>query len=447
MRDLTQGRIGYGILFFSIPMLIGNVFQQFYNVVDSLIVGNFLGKSSLAAVGATFPVNFVLLSMVFGISIGISVILSHYYGAKDFKHLKKAVDVMILFNLITGIILTFIGYFFAKYIFLLLNLPEELLQTSVKYFRIYILGICFVLLYNGYSSILRALGDSKTPLYFLVFSTILNVILDYSFVVFLKWGISGVAYATVISQVLTLIMLIIYIKQFKDLHIFGFKNFSFDFTILKKSLKIGLPTGLQQTFVSLGMMALMRFINQFGTDTVAAYTVASRLDSFAMMPAMNFSSALSTFVGQNIGAGRTDRVKRGYNTTLFMSGLVSITVTLIFILFGKYLLGFFTNDRIVIGIGYQYLKIVGSFYILFSCMFITHGLLRGVGITLIPMFITLFSLWIFRIPMAYFLSKPLFNLGSDGIWWAIPIAWFFGFIASLIYFNKSKWREKRLIQE
>lgn len=447
MKDLTQGPIGRGIFNFSVPMLIGNIFQQLYNVADSLIVGNFLGKQALAAVGATFPINFVFLSMAFGISIGISVLLSHYYGAKDFTQLKRAVDVMILFNFIIGLTLTLLGFFFAKYIFYLLKLPDELMHASLEYFRIFMMGTVFVLLYNGYSSVLRALGDSRTPLYFLILSTLLNVVLDFTFVWFFGWGIKGVAYATVLSQIVTLVALLFYIRKFKDLKIFSFRKMTFNLEILKKSLKIGLPTGFQQTFVSLGMMALMRFINGFGTDTVAGYTVASRLDSFAMMPAMNFSSALSTFVGQNIGAGRHDRVKRGYRATLLMSGMISVTVTLIFFIFGRYLLAFFTRDPIVIGIGYQYLKIVGSCYILFSCMFITHGLLRGVGITLVPMFITLFSLWLFRIPMAYFLSKPSFSFGANGIWMAIPIAWFFGFIASLIYFNKCKWQDKKLIHQ
>jgi putative MATE family efflux protein len=445
MINLTKGPIGKNIFFFSIPMLIGNVFQQLYNVADSLIVGNFLGKQALAAVGASFPINFVFLSMSLGISIGISVILSHFYGAKDYQNLKKAVDVMILFNLIMGLLLTLLGFIFVKQIFTLLNLPPELMKASVDYFRIFMLGTVFALLYNGYSSVLRALGDSKTPLYFLILSTLLNVILDFSFVYFFGWGIKGVAYATVISQIFTLICLLFYLKKFRELKIFGFRNMSFDIPILKKSLKIGLPTGFQQTFVSLGMMALMRFINGFGTDTVAAYSIASRLDSFASMPAMNFASALSTFVGQNIGAGQLDRVTKGYRATLLMSGILAVTVTLIFFLFGKILLSFFTRDANVISIGYGYLTIVGSCYILFSCMFITHGLLRGVGITLIPMFITLFSLWLFRIPMAYFLSKPSFNLGAKGIWLAIPIAWFLGFVASLIYYSKSNWRAKKLI--
>lgn len=444
MKDLTKGRIIWQILLFSMPMLLGNVFQQLYNVVDSIIVGNFIGKQALASVGASFPVIFVLTSFFMGISIGISVLISHFFGAKDKDNVRRCVDVMLGFNGIAGVFATIVGMVFTRQIFNLLNTPADIIESAVLYFRIYSSGMLFFFAYNGISSVLRGLGDSKTPLYFLIVSTLLNIILDYSFVVFLGWGIAGVAIATVIAQFVTFCAMLIYLQKTHPVMRIRLRSFNFDMEIFRKSIKIGLPTGIQQTFVSLGMMALLRIVNDFGSDVVAGYTVASRLDSFAMMPAMNFSMALSTFVGQNLGAGKIDRVSKGLHATLFMSALISLTVTAIFWLFGDSLLTIFTQDKFVIATGFSYLKIVGSCYILFSSMFVIHGFLRGAGDTLIPMIFTIFSLWILRIPASFILSRDFLDFGTNGIWFGIPIAWLFGTIASYIYFRKARWKENKL---
>lgn len=445
MKDLTKGRISFQILLFSLPMLLGNVFQQLYNVADSVIVGNFLGKHALAAVGASFPIIFVLTSLFMGISIGISVLISQFFGAKDFSKLKKAIDVMLIFNFLAGILMSIVGYTCAGLIFQALKLPSEIFNDAVLYFQIYSTGLIFFFLYIGISSVLRGLGDSKTPLYFLIFSTLLNIALDLLFVVSFKWGIPGVAWATVFSQVITLIGIIIYLQLKHSLIKFNLKHLTFDFLIFRKSINIGLPTGIQQTFVSLGMMALLRFVNDFGTDAVAAYAIATRLDSFAMMPAMNFSAALTTFVGQNLGAKIISRVSKGLYATLIMSASISALVTLVFWFFGQSLLKIFTQDLIVIEIAYSYLKIVGSFYIIFSSMFIIHGFFRGAGDTFIPMLITVFSLWILRIPASYLLSRESMGIGYKGNWFGIPIAWIFGMCATYIYFLKANWKKKVVI--
>ena len=444
MKDLTVGKESKVIFLFAIPMLLGNLFQQLYSIVDSIIVGNLLGKEALAAVGASFPVIFVLISLVIGVSIGSTIVIAQYFGAKDFVNVKKAIDSLLIFLFFAAIIITVIGLVFSEHIFRLMDLPENIIPNAVSYFNIFLYGLILMFGYNAISSILRGLGDSKTPLYFIIISTVLNIILVYLFVSVFKWGIKGSAIATVIAQGVSFFLGVFYLNKYHDIVNFSIRNIKFHKEIFMQSLKIGIPSGLQQTFVAMGMMALLKFVNGFGTDTIAAYTVAGRIDSFAMLPAMNFSMALATFVGQNAGAGRFDRVKSGYHATLVMSSVISLVGTFVAIVFGSELMNVFNHDPNVIAIGHRYLIIVCSFYILFSVMFSASGVIRGAGDTLIPMFITLFSLWILRIPISYILSK---HMGSDGIWWSIPIAWAFGMAASMIYYSTGKWKNKVIVKK
>lgn len=443
MRDLTKGPAGKQIFFFALPMLMGNVFQQLYNIVDTIIIGRYIGTDALASAGASFPVIFVLVSLVIGITTGSTIIISQYYGAKDFVKVKRAIDTGFIFLFFASILLTVLGLAFIDVIWQLIALPEHLIADATLYFNIYAAGLVLMFGYNAISAVLRGLGDSKTPFYFLVISTMLNIVFDLVFVLVFGWGIAGVAFATVLAQGIAFGLSIIYLNRYHQLIRVSYKGLVFDTDIFKKSLRIGIPTGMQHTFVALGMMALLRIVNMFGSNTIAAYTIAGRIDSFAAMPAMNFSMALSTFVGQNLGANKPERVRNGLISTLIMTTIVSLTVTAVAWMFGRELMRVFTSDPVVIQIGYEYLVIVSSFYILFSAMFVTNGVLRGAGDTIIPMLITLFSLWLLRIPISYFLSQ---KMGTDGIWWGIPVAWLFGFIFSFIYYRSGKWRSKVVVK-
>jgi len=290
---------------------------------------------------------------------------------------------------------------------------------------------------------LRGMGDSKTPLYFLIISTLLNVVLDLIFIVCLGWGIASVAMATVISQGCALGALILYLNKRHAIIKFNPSDIRFDRNIFIKSLKIGLPVGLQQMFVALGMMVLMVIVNGFGTNVIAAYAVAWRIDSFASMPGMNLAIALSVFVGQNMGAQRADRVVAGLKVTLLMAGTVTVLMSVIAYGWGSHLMKIFTNDADVIAIGQQYLKIVGVFYLAFNAMFIIGAVMRGAGDTFIPMLISLFSLWIIRLPLAYFLSK---HFNETGIWWSIPIGWTIGTLLSFTYYTMGRWKNKIIIE-
>lgn len=442
MNDLTVGKESSLILKFALPMLLGNVFQQLYNIVDSIIVGNFIGKEALAAVGASFPIIFAFLSLIIGIASGSTIVIAQYFGAKDIEKVKRTINTLFIFLFFASITVSIIGIIYSEDIFRLLKLPEEIIPQAKVYFNIFIGGIVVSFGFNGTSAILRGLGDSKTPLYFLIISTLINIVLDLVFVLVFKWGIAGVAIASVIAQGGAFLTAIIYLNKTHKIIHFSFKDLSFDKIIFKKSVRIGLPTGIQQTFVALGMMALISIVNEFGTDVIAAFSVATRIDSLASMPGMNFAAALATFVGQNIGARKTDRVKAGFIATLKMTSIISVIVSVTVLVFGESIINLFTDDAEVIRIGREYLVIVGAFYIVFTAMFTISGVMRGAGDTVIPMFISLIALWVIRIPGAWFLSK---RLGETGIWWAIPMGWFVGFLLSYIYYLTGNWKKKTVI--
>jgi putative MATE family efflux protein len=443
MKDLTQGNVSKLLLQFVWPMLIGNVFQQFYNIVDSIIVGNYIGKEALAAVGASHPVIFALVSLIIGITTGLSIVISQYYGAKQFDNVRKASDTTYIFITITAIILTAIGILLAGPIIGILKLPSEIIADTIVYYKIYLLSLVFLFGFNGTHAILRGMGDSKTPLYFLLFSTVLNIGLDLLFVAGLGWGIQSVAWATVFSQMISFFAIAVYVNKKHPIIRISFTGLSYSRKILWQSLRIGLPSGLQQTFVALGIMALVRIVSEFGTDAMAAFTIASRIDTFTVLPALNLSAALSMFVGQNIGANKTERVYEGHKTAWKINAIISLFITAICILFRKELISVFNNDPEVVRIGSEYLLIVCGFYIIFGSMFLLHGVLRGAGDTLIPMFITLLALWGIRIPLSYYLSR---FMDTDGIWWGIPIAWVIGYSFSYILYKSGRWKNKGVIK-
>jgi putative MATE family efflux protein len=443
MKNLTEGNSGSLIFKFAVPMLIGNVFQQMYNIVDSIIVGRYLGKQALAAVGASFPLIFMLISFVVGVAMGTTIIVSQYFGARDMKMVKRSIETMYIFLFFASIAVTILGITLSGPIFRLINLPEDVMPQAITYFNVYLAGTVFFFGFNGISSVLRGLGDSKTPLYFLIIATLMNAVLVWLFVAVFKWGVAGSAWATVIAQAGAFFSGVIYLNRTHEIVKLNSLKLVFDKAIFRKSLMIGLPTGLQQTFVSIGMLAVTRIVNGFGTDVIAAYSAAGRIDSLAGMPAMNFGAALSTFVGQNLGANKPERVKQGLKATFLMSGALALSTSLAVILSRKWLMGLFTEDAAVIAIGAEYLVIVSSFYIFFSTMFVVGGVMRGAGDTIVPMFITLFALWAIRIPAAWILSG---YFGVDGIWWSIPVAWFIGMVLSYMYYLKGNWKKKVVVK-
>lgn len=443
MKDFTVGKEARLILQFSVPLVLGNIFQNLYNVVDSIIVGRFLGKEALGAVGASFPIIFALISMVIGVGSGASTVVSQYFGAKKIEEVKRTIDTIFVFFLVSSILITILGILLSKHIFILLGLPGDILPQAVSYLRIYLLGMFFFFGFAGISSILRGLGDAKTPLYFMLIATINNILFDLLFVVVFKWGIEGAALATIISEGGAFITAAIYLNKRHPIIKLSIRKYIFDRDIFRSCIRIGLPTGFQQSFVAFGMMAIMSIVNGFGTSAVAAYSAAMRIDSFVKMPAITFSSALSTFVGQNLGAFQEQRAKTGLRATLIFSTIYCIFVSLLIIVFGQNIMSLFTQDPEVIKIGQDYLVIVSSFYLLFSIMFSFTGFLRGAGATLIPMITTFTALYLIRIPAATLLSGII---GVNGIWWAEPMGTFVGMLILLIYYRSGKWKGKGVVK-
>ncbi|NQV02050.1 MAG: MATE family efflux transporter [Bacteroidia bacterium] len=445
MKDLSQGNEGKLIFRFAVPMLLGNVFQQLYNVVDTIIVGKFIGNEALAAVGTSFPIIFMLISFIIGITMGFTIIISQYFGAKEMDKVKKAINTLYIFVFFSSIIVSVVGSLLSGWIFRLVDLPEEIIPQAKLFLIIYFSGMIFLFGYNGTSAILRGLGDSKTPLYFLIGSVSLNIVLDLLFVIGFGWGIEGVAVATVLSQAFAFLAQIFYLNRYHSFLKFSFRDLKFDRHIFNQGIRIGLPTGFQQTFVATGMLALYWIVNQYGVVANAAYSAAGRIDMFALMPAMSFSAALSTFVGQNLGANRPDRVKRGLRDTLLMTTGFALAISIVTVFFGRYLMMMFSNDPEVIELGRMYLMIVGSFYILFTTMFIINGVLRGAGDTFFPMIITLLALWAVRVPVAYLLSRAP-EIGLYGVFWSIPAGWFTGVVLATLYYLSGRWKSKAVVR-
>jgi len=445
MKDLTTGNETKSIVLFALPMLFGNVFQQFYNMVDSFVVGRFVGTTALAAVGTSFPVIFLMVALIMGVTMGTTVLVAQYYGAKDFRKVRAAVDTGYIMLFWAGLGLTVLGILATKPILALLKVPEEIMPEAAAYLRIIFAGMLPTFGYNAVAAILRGLGDSKTPLYLLIASTLINVALDLLFVVGFGWGVAGAAWATVIAQGASFFGAIFMLNSRNEFVRLSVKELRFDREILKQSLRIGLPSGVQQTLVAAGMMALSRIVNGYGTATIAGFAAASRLDSFAAMPAMNLSQAVSTFVGQNMGAGKTERVKRGHLSAVLIGAGFSALTSIAVMLFGAPLVGIFTQDPAVIAVGARYLFIVGIFYVLFSTMFINNGVLRGAGDSMIPMVNTLLALWIIRIPCAILFSGPL-GMGADGIWWSVPAGWLMGAVFSTLYYRSGRWKNKAVVR-
>jgi putative MATE family efflux protein len=443
MKDLTKGKEGSLIFWFAVPMLIGNLFQQMYHIINSVILGHFVGKEALAAVGAVQPIIFSIISFIVGIAIGGTIVIAQYYGARDMVSVKKTIDTLYIFILAASVVVSIVGVVFSGPLLKLIGTPADMLQEAKTYMQIFQAGLIFLFGFNVTSAILRGLGDSKTPLYFLVFSTLLNILLDLIFIIVFHWGIAGAAWATVISQAFAFFATIYFLNHTNRILKINFRDMHFDRAIFVQSVRIGLPTGLQQTFVSIGMVALLKIVNSFGTSVVAAYSAAGRIDNLAILPAMNFSMALSTFVGQNIGAGKTERVRSGLMATIRMSVILSVIMSLFIILLKVPLMKLFTPDAEVIRIGAKYLLIVGSFYLIFNLMFTVGGVMRGAGDTLIPMFISLFSLWIIRVPSAFLLSE---RMGVTGIWWSMPTGWMVGLVLSYLYYLTGSWKRKSVVR-
>ena len=379
VKDMTTGDEFRLLLGFSVPMLIGNLFQQVYNLVDSVIVGQYVGAEALAAVGATGSISFLLFSLCFGLANGIGIVISQYFGANDERNVRRALfnSVYLIFS--AGIVMSVLGVIFARPILTWLNTPADIINDSVLYMQIVSGGLLAVASYNCISAILRALGDSKTPLFFLILASIVNVFLDLILVINFQMGVKGVAIATILSQTLSaagsLAFAIIknpYFKIRRD-------EMGFDRFIAKKCYRIGIPLALQSSMIAISCVALQSVVNRFGSIVIAAFTATSRIEQLVQQPFNSLSMALSTFTGQNMGAGKLDRVKKAFGKCLMLVGGFSLLMLLVFYTFGNQIMHVFVSEEDVIRFGSQAFRITSWFYLPLGIIYIVRGLLNGAG--------------------------------------------------------------------
>lgn len=443
-KDMTIGKPSKILFFFAMPMVLGNIFQQFYNIIDSVVVGKFVSSRALAAVGASYPITFVFIAVATGASIGCSVVISQMFGAKYIGRMKTAIHTALISIVVFSFVLMIIGLLSSSTVLELLRTPSDIFDDANTYIKIYFMGIVFLFIYNITTSAFNALGDSKTPLCFLIFSSILNVLLDLLFVIKFKMAVAGVAYATLIAQGVSAISSLTYLLKKIATIKTEEKCELFDLTILKNMSKIAIPSIVQQSIVSIGNLFVQALVNGYGWTTIAGYTAATKIDSITIMPMVNLSSAVSTFTAQNVGARKNERVNGGYKSALLMIGVFCICVAVAIFILGSRLIGMFVDSSAnqgVINIGVEYLRVVSMFYFLMGLMVITNGILRGAGDVRVFMFSSLINLST-RVIFAYTLA---FFIGQSAIWWAIPLGWTFASTISIIRYRSGKWRGKAVI--
>lgn len=437
---LTEGNIWKQLLLFSLPILFGNVFQQTYNMVDSVIVGRFVGDDALAAVGSSSNIIMLLLSAFFGIAMGAGVVISKYYGAKDWDGVSRGVHTMVAFGLAGGILFMVLGEVLTPHILQWIGTPEEVMVESQVYFRIFFAGTIFNSIYNIGSGILRAVGDSKRPLYFLITACVLNVILDLLFVAVFRWGVAGAAWATVLSQSVKFVLIMRALMQKDTVYCVSLKKLHFHKEELKSIIAIGLPSGLQNSIVSLSNIVVQSSINSFGALALAGYGAYSKIDGFAMMPASAFAMATTTFISQNLGARNFDRVKKGAKTGLFLNMLTAESIGILLAIVAPVLLRVFTDDPQIIAYGALQASICGPFYCLCAGSHAMAGMLRGVGKSTLPMLVIILFWCGLRMSWITFIARPIHIV--DYVFYAYPITWACSFIVLGIYCLKSGWIRK-----
>lgn len=434
---MTEGVIWKEILLFSIPLLLGNLFQQLYNAVDSVVVGNYIGAQALAAVGSSAPVINLLVSFFMGLAVGAGVIISRYFGARNTEELHIAVHTSLALTFAAGIVMTLVGVLISPYVLKWVGTPNDVMDSSVLYLRIYFLGILSVMVYNMGSGILRAVGDSRNPLYFLIVSSVTNIILDLLFVIVFDMRIAGVGWATLIAQTISAILTMILLMRTKEEYQVKLKHIRFHKHMLYEIVRLGLPSGLQNAIVSFSNVIVQSNINAFGSLAMAGCGSYTKIDGFAILPVMSYSMALTTFTGQNMGAKKYDRVKQGAKTGILMSVVTIVCISALLLILGPNVLAIFSSDPTVINYGLYMMHVLAPGYIFLAISHAFNGIIRGAGITTVPM-IVMVTCWC-GLRMAWILtSVPLFHdIGVVFMGW--PLTWIASALWLFLYYRKGSW--------
>ncbi len=445
MTDMTVGSPAKHILKFALPLLVGNLFQQFYNMVDSLVVGNYVGADALAAVGACGSMNFLFFSLCGGLATGIGIIVAQFYGAKDEKSIYVTIANSIYVLCGSALVVSLLGIVLSPALLRLLQTPENIIGNATIYMRTTCAGIIAIALYNGVAAILRALGDSKTPLYFLIVASIVNVVLDLVFVLGFDMGVFGVAFATIIAQAVSAISCITYAYIKVPYFRLNVEQLRPKMDIIKRSFVLGVPLALQNSMIAVSCMALQGVVNSFGETIMAANTIVGRVEQLAQQPYGSLGAALTTYTGQNVGAGKTERVKQGFRQATLMVLVVSLVLLPVSFLFGEQIIGAFVKEADVIAIGVVGLKINTLFYFALGMIYVPRALLNGAGDTGFAM-LNGFTEVAGRIVFSQVLTRiPV--LGYWGIWLTTGATWTATAIVCVLRYRKGKWQYKKLVDE
>lgn len=435
--NLLEGPIWKGMIYFAIPIFFGNLFQQLYNTVDSLIVGNFLGSDALAAVSSSGSLIFLLVGFFNGIAMGAGVIISKYYGAKDYDTLRKAVHTDVAFGLVAGLLLMILGMFLAPQILVLMGTPESVLPNSILYFRTYFAGSLAFVMYNIVMGILQAVGDSRHPLYYLIFSSIINIVLDLLFVGVLGYGVGAAALATAISQAASALLCFIRLVRTTEVYQVNIREIRFHPGLLKQIIRIGLPSGMQNSIISIANIVVQSNINKFGVMAVAACGVYSKIEGFAFLPITCFAMSLTTFIGQNLGARQYDRAKKGATFGIVCSVTLAEVVGIVVYFLIPFFAAAFDNSADVVAIATRQAHTEALFYCFLAFSHCIAGIMRGAGKSTVPMFVMLISWCIIRI--TYITITVHFIPKIQVVFWAYPLTWSISSVIFLIYFLKADW--------
>lgn len=442
-NDLTTGSIFRHLLSFSLPMLIGNILQVSYSIINTIWVGNIVGPDAVGATAVSFPIVFILIALASGATLATTILVSQYYGAGDHNMVSKVVNNSFSVTIILGVALTILGVIFSDTILRLMGTPEAIFEMASSYLKITLAGFLLTILGFLIPAILRGIGDTVTPMIFIGIGVIINGILDPLMIIgvgpFPKLGLNGAAYASIIAQSLGLILAIVYLNRSNHFVAINPKNFILDIKLTGLLLKIGFPSMVQQSLVSVGVTFITGYVNSFGAPAISAFGAAGRIENIVFMPAMSFGMAASALTGQNLGAGKPERVKDIFKAGILMTSVVTITLSLLIVIFPRLLLSMFIREQDVLDIGVGYLRIVGCSYILFALMFIVNGIINGSGHTMVTMVFSMITLWLVRVPLSALLMRT--SLLIHGIWLAIDISFAVSLIMSTIYYFTGRWKK------
>lgn len=434
---MTEGNIWKLLIVFALPLILGNLLQQMYNTADSIIVGNYIGSNGLAAVGSGSSLLMLIISFSQGAAVGAGVIVSQSIGAKRSDIIKKSVHTAMCISVILGLVLSVIGVIFSSQLIEWMRTPEDVLEDSISYFRLYCAGLIFNVIYNMATGILNAAGNSKKPLQYLAIASVTNIVLDLVFIKVFKMGIEGAAIATDISQALSGVLAVGYLLRVKSDYKINIKELKIDKAIAKEIIRIGLPTAIQNAVISFSNVLVQSSVNDYGSIAMAGYTAYLKIDGFNILPVLSISMAVTTFTGQNVGAKNLKRVKKGMCDALIICTIYTVLTGVFLLSLSHQILSLFTNDSSVIEYGQLAMKYFCPFYFLLGILNTLAGTVRGAGKGVPPMLILLFSMCIFRIFWIK-LALPFFST-IDGIFMLYPISWLVGMIMMIIYTRYGKW--------